>query len=285
MIQNSSYKNLMEGTDAFLRLRISTVEPIELHAFVGLFTSLAEEYSRSVHQNNPEIEGQSKIFVKEIKQGSIIAELFPIFTTIQPIAIQVDQVASVIEFVEKWKERITALVNGKIEASEAELNSYFRFMEAIARDPQATLNLQAATFEDGKRQIRAEFTFDTSQAQKVERNIEQIRLIQNEGKEPKYADHIRVLMRFTRSDISRTTIGKKSGERVLIDDIHPKSLAIMYASPLAEQHIKHEIRESEENVFKKAFVVDVNVKIINERPSVYSITHLHEIIDLPDDDD
>ena len=110
-------------------------------------------------------------------------------------------------------------------------------------------------------------------------------MLQNEGKEPKYADHIRVLMRFTRSDISRTTIGKKSGERVLIDDIHPKSLAIMYASPLAEQHIKHEIRESEENVFKKAFVVDVNVKIINDRPSVYSITHLHEIIELPDDDD
>lgn len=268
MIQNSPYKNPMEGADAFLRLRISTVEPMELHAFVGLFTSLAEEYSRSVHQNNPEIEGQSKIFVKEIRQGSIIAELIPIFTTIQPIAIQVDQLASAIEFVEKWKERITALVNGKIEASESELNSYFRAVEAIARDPQATSILQAATFEDGKRQIKAEFTFDTSQAQKVERNIEQIRLLQNEGKEPKYADHIRVLMRFTRSDISRTTIGKKSGERVLIDDIHPKSLAIMYASPLAEQHIKHEIRESEENVFKKAFVVDVNVKIINDRPSV-----------------
>jgi len=209
MIQKSPYKNLLEGTDAFLRLRISTVEPMELHVFV----------------------------------------------------------------------------NGKIEASESELNSYFRAVEAIARDPQATSILQAATFEDGKRRIKAEFTFDTSQAQKVERNIEQIRLIQNEGKEPKYADHIRVLMRFTRSDISRTTIGKKSGERVLIDDIHPKSLAIMYASPLAEQHIKHEIRESEENVFKKAFVVDVNVKIINDRPSVYSITHLHEIIELPDDDD
>ena len=165
MIQKSPYKNLLEGTDAFLRLRISTVEPMELHVFV----------------------------------------------------------------------------NGKIEASESELNSYFRAVEAIARDPQATSILQAATFEDGKRQIKAEFTFDTSQAQKVERNIEQIRLLQIEGKEPKYADHIRVLMRFTRSDISRTTIGKKSGERVLIDDIHPKSLAIMYASPLAEQHIKHEI--------------------------------------------
>ena len=32
-------------------------------------------------------------------------------------------------------------------------------------------------------------------------------------------------------------------------------------------------------------MVDVNVKIINDRPSVYSITHLHEIIELPDDDD
>ena len=77
MIQNSPYKNLREGTDAFLRLRISTVEPMELHVFV----------------------------------------------------------------------------NGKIEASESELNSYFRAVEAIARDPQATSILQAATFEDGKRQI------------------------------------------------------------------------------------------------------------------------------------
>ena len=59
MIQNSPYKNLMEGTDAFLRLRISTVEPMELHVFV----------------------------------------------------------------------------NGKIEASKSELNSYFRAVEAIARDP------------------------------------------------------------------------------------------------------------------------------------------------------
>ena len=59
----------------------------------------------------------------------------------------------------------------------------------------------------------------------------------------------------------------------------------MYASELAEQRIKHEIRESEDNVYKKGFVVDVNVKMVNGRPSVYAVTNLHEIIDLDDGSD
>jgi len=59
----------------------------------------------------------------------------------------------------------------------------------------------------------------------------------------------------------------------------------MYASELSEQRLKHEIREAEDNVYKKGFVVDVNVKMVNGKPAVYAVTNVHEVIDLPDDDE
>jgi hypothetical protein len=59
-------------------------------------------------------------------------------------------------------------------------------------------------------------------------------------------------------------------------------LALIYASELVEERIKHEIREADENVFKKGFVVDVNVRSIGGRPVAYAMTHVHQVIDLPD---
>ena len=89
-------------------------------------------------------------------------------------------------------------------------------------------------------------------------------------------------MRFTRSDIGGVTVGKPSGKRVKIEEISDRSLPLVYGSELAEERIKHEIREADENVYKKGFIVDVNVKSTGGRPVAYAITNVHQIIDLPD---
>ena len=59
----------------------------------------------------------------------------------------------------------------------------------------------------------------------------------------------------------------------------------MYSSDLAEQRIKHEIREAEDNVYKKGFVVDVNVRYVGGKPSVYAIMSVHDVIDIPDEEE
>lgn len=58
----------------------------------------------------------------------------------------------------------------------------------------------------------------------------------------------------------------------------------MYASDLAEQRVKHEIREADDNIYKKGFSVDVSVLYRNARPIVYRILNVHEVVDLPDDE-
>ena len=91
-------------------------------------------------------------------------------------------------------------------------------------------------------------------------------------------------MSFTRSDVGEAKVGKSTGERVMIEELHKKPLALTYASELAEERIKHEIREADDNVFKKGFMVDVNVKTVKGKPAAYAVVEVHDVIDLPDDD-
>ncbi len=49
---------------------------------------------------------------------------------------------------------------------------------------------------------------------------------------------------------------------------------------MTEKRIKHEIAEADENVFKRGFVVDINVQLHGGRPVAYRVKHLHSIIDI-----
>ncbi len=285
MLKFISYSQAMREAPVILRLRIQTEEPVEIDAFVGAFTSLAEEYRRDIRENYPDADPEARIFVKEVRKKCIEADLIPYVLASAPFVAQMDQVVIVEQFVRTWGKRITALVSGNLgdwSPKKSELKTLVDATEAIARDPNAKSTLEAVTFEDGKSKIRASFQFATSEAKSAQVTIDGV---YKELEAPTGADHERVLMVFTRSDVGKAQLGKRSGERVLIEEVHGKALALMYASELSEERIKHEIREAEDNIYKKGFVVDVNVRMVGGKPSVFAVTNLHEIIDLPDDDE
>lgn len=279
-----SYDSAMIDANAILTLRIDTTEPIEIGAFVGAFTSLAEEYRREIRSNHPNADGDARIYVKEVRKGSIEADLVPYIMAAAPLVAQMDQVMVVDQFVRTWGKRISALVQGNLldwNPTKSEIKTLADATVAIATDPNASSTLEAVTFEDGKRLVRASFKFTTPEARDAQKTID---TAYRQLEKPDDADHKRVLMLFKRTDVGNAQVGKRSGEKVLIEEIHSRPLALMYASELAEERLKHEIRDTEDNVYKKGFVVDVNVRLVNGRPSVYAVTNVHEVIDLPDDE-
>lgn len=266
---------------AILTLTISNSQPILLEDFVHTFTSLAEDYRNSVSSNNSFAGEDAEIYIKDIRSGSIVADLIPIAISVTPLIIaEAERLALAIEVVERWKTRFSSILGGVIPdgSSKSDIKNWINGVEAIARDPNASSTLEAATFVDGKREVKAAFKFNTSDAQKVKTELEN-KLQQLEDK--KQADYERVLMYFTRADITSSRVGKRSGERVVISDISDKPLALSYGSELAEQRIKHEIRD-EESIFRKAFNVDVKVQMIGKKPAVYSVLNVHEVIDISD---
>lgn len=273
---------MAEGTPRIV-ITLDTKEPIEIGNFVAVFTSISNQYTRFISENYPELAPDAKVFIQEIEKGSIIAHLIPFMPLLGmesfvPMAQQID---TVVDFVNKYAVKIGGFVTGVIDANanSRDLKDFLGTVSAIASDPDGKSSLEAAWYENGRRDVRAALTFNTHQAREAVRNIEaQQRLLDDRGHEPR----TRVLMVFTQSNIKISPVEKRTGERVVIEDISPNELPLIYASDLAEQQIKHEIREADENVYKKGFIVDISIQTKSERPVAYRVVNLHQVIDLPD---
>jgi len=267
---------------AHIVLNIQTKNPIELGDFVSAFTSIASQYEKFVRSNYPDMSGEANIFVREVRAGSIEADLIPwALQGLSAVVNVIEQIQIVDKFVRTYGGRLSTYIGGskEAEATRSDLKDFMGAVSAIANDPNGRATLQAVAFEDGKRKIKAAITFNTLEARQAQLQIDDQRLMLESSAS---ADHQRVLMLFKQSNVKDTAMGKRTGERVTIEGISSRDLPLIYASDLAEQRIKHEVREADDNVYKKGFIVDVNVQLIGGKPVGYRVTNLHQVIDLPD---
>lgn len=279
-----AYATAMEQGQPFIRLKLDTEQPVELGDFVGAFTAIASEYDRYVRRTRPDADPNATLFVREVRVGCIEADLIPWLTGGGALLLM-SNANTLADFVKNYGGWLGRYVKkgGKLEdATSSQLKDFTAQVAAIANAPGSSLNVAAIEIKEGKQEVRAAFKFDTGEARAIREHVEDHRV---EMEKRTDADHKRVLMQFTRSDIGNVKLGKRSGELVRIDAVGgSKRLPLIYASDLAEQRIKHEIKDAQDNVFKKGFVVDVNVEMAGERVIAYRVTHLHQVIDIPDDD-
>jgi hypothetical protein len=249
---------------------------------VSTFSSLASQYAKFVRAELPELSEDANIFVREVRAGSIEADLIPwAMSGLSALVNAIEQVEIVTKFVRTYGGLLTTYLNGSKEedSTRSDLKDFMGAVVAIANDPNASATLQAVAFEDGKREIKAALTFDTKQARVAQQQIEEQRRFLESSSS---ADYERVLMVFKQSNVKDAATGKRTGERVAIEDVSSRDLPLIYASELAEQRIKHEVRDADDNVYKKGFVVDVNVQYSGGKPAGYRVTNVHQVIDLPD---
>jgi calcineurin-like phosphoesterase family protein len=62
---------------AHIVLNIRTKNPIELTDFVSAFTSISSQYEKFIRSHYPEMSSDANIFVREVRAGSIEADLIP----------------------------------------------------------------------------------------------------------------------------------------------------------------------------------------------------------------
>jgi hypothetical protein len=274
----------MERGLPYIQLKVEVDQPLELGDFVGAFTALGAEFERYMRAREAEGDSHAKLYVREVRQGSIVADLLPYLATFGGLADGMQQIMAVEDFVKRYGGRLLAYrrVGGRAEdMTKSALEDFNRQVAAIAHHPKSKLSVAAIEIKNGDHHVRAAFEFDTGEARVIQ---EQVEIHKYEIEHQTGHLHERVLMTFTRSDVRTTAVGKRSGEQVRIEDISHRSMPIIYASDLAERQIKYEITEAEDNVYKKGFVVDVAVERRQGRVVAYRIMHLHQIIDLPDDD-
>ncbi|CAM9314088.1 class I SAM-dependent methyltransferase [Acinetobacter bereziniae] len=77
---------------------------------------------------------------------------------------------------------------------------------------------------------------------------------------------------------TQTRSDNRKGYKGIIESISDKEVKILFDS----DEIQYEMIHGEDQIYEKAYVVDVYVETIKDKPAVYKIKKFHESIDLPE---
>lgn len=286
-----SYSEGMGDEGAHIRLKLGTDEPVALSDFVGNFVGIANQFEKFIALEHPGMKAESEIFVKEVRSGSIEADLIAwvgagVFSAGSAIAAanwavdMIDKGQTLADFVGFLDRRLRPYFTkgGRSpDASKSDLADFLKTTGAIARDPKASARLEAAVFEDGKREVRAALFFTSEDARRAEQEIaahrQELEAKTDENQE-------RVLLQFVRPSAEAGKPGKRGGERGVIESIARRPLPILYASTLAEERMRHEKMQLDGNIFRALFDVSVNVELsANGRARAYRVTEVHEVLE------
>ena len=72
------YGQVMEHSKAYLTLKLDLSEPIEALDFAQAFSSLASQFDDYLHEERKDIAAEAKIYITEVRQGSIFVDLVPL---------------------------------------------------------------------------------------------------------------------------------------------------------------------------------------------------------------
>ena len=197
-----AYSRFMREQPPHIVLNLDMEEPVEISNFVRTFTPLSEQYGRYIKKcitglkSDPEVYVYVYVYVKEVRSGSIEADLIPsIMKNGSAVAIYPRGAARIVEdFVRHYGERLGLYSQGSRDetASKSDLKEFMDGLAAVANDPNGSVTVQAVDFEDGERNIRASFKFTSQQAHETFENLEDHKRALDSGST---ADKSRALMR------------------------------------------------------------------------------------------
>ena len=177
-----------------------------------------------MRQEHPDLMEGTEVFVREGRSGSILADLLPAAASFISV---LDQLLIVEQLVRLYSQRLGAyfVPGGRLEdVSKGELRDFIGQVAAIANAPNGKRAVRAITYEDRRREVKAEISFDTQLAIAAPDEIEAHKF---ELDAISSADHTRVLLRFKRSDIGSGDGGVRSLERVIIDALSEKNFPLI----------------------------------------------------------
>lgn len=272
------YARLMEKNGVSIVFNLDLDQPVELTDFVSAFAGLGAQFERHIKKSHPDLDGKVKAYVKEVRKGSIEAELIPLAYNTIITVMDHHQIAT--KFVKELSRKIGIIreKNSRLEgATKTELTELARIAAAVANDPDGKATISAVNYRKTPKTVEYSMEFDTIDAKQ---SLETIDAQFSDLTKATDFDHKNKLLTFFQSNRKESD---KSGEKGIIEDLDERPLSIVYASDLAKERIKSEMLDGDKNIYKLGFFVDVNVQMKAGRPVAYRIKSVNDVIEIPDD--
>jgi len=265
----------------FVELRIDLKDPAELSQLVGFFASIANQFDTYIRLEHPNLKGDAHLFVKDIRQGSIVVELVPV---VLPLIENMDRLLIVDGFVRRLGGLLNLYTGGQRQDDlpKNEIKDLLNAVKLIANDPDGKSAISSMEYHETKTTKRINIEFDTLGAKTAEVTLQGQRAAIDLAAYEVFENKMLV---FVRTSVKTSKTGERTDLKALIEAIHTKPLSVTFETDLARERIETEIKEDELNVYRKGFFVDCYAERLRGKPVAYRITAVRHIISLPDDDE
>lgn len=253
-------------------IEIKNNQPVDLIDLTNSFSSIGDEYKRYISRisgeelaSTPE---EIKLYIKEIRSGSIIADLVAFAAGMIPF---LEHSKTVIDFAGYLKGAYDYLL-GKAQAKPSlqkiNYQNLSNFLEPIAKDTAAQMNCNTTINGD----VTVYLTINSLEANAAQNTAKrEIGLL----KEPITGINNKVLLYWYQA---RNDPKSNVGDKAIIESIQSNPTKTIFNN----DNIKSQMIYGE-NPFKSAYVVDVEIETIQGKPTLYKIMGVHDRIDkLPD---
>lgn len=261
--------------DTILTVEINNQNPIELVDLTNSFLSLGEEYKRFVI-SHPEFSEASdvRLYIKEIRTGSVKADLIAIATLSAPMVIPfISGANSVIGFSKHLKsayEYFTGKAEKKPQLQSNEYNGLTNIIEPVAKDRGSQMNF--ITQNINHTTVYQTFTLDSHQANEAQNVINKERL---ELKAPQTQPYRKKALYWYQA---KNDLHSRTGDRGIIESISLSPVKIEFEDEAAKDAMLH----GSQNPFLTGYIVDVTVETIQGKPVLYKVVGYHGRIEPPE---
>jgi hypothetical protein len=273
-----------------LTLDIKNKAPIELNDLAESLRALGDEFESFAieHGQNDSRPGEAKLYVKEVKSGSIIIDLVnyvsphivPVMGSAAPVVgvavAAITQMNTVMEFGEYLKRGFDSLLRrtkGRDDLGKSSLKNYAQILTPVIKDPDSYVHIQTGDINIGN--VYLNLDINSAEANRIKRQVD-LELDKREQSES--ATRKKQVLYFYQT---RNTIGNRTGDRGKIPTISKKDVKILFA----DDSLKRQIISGTENIFHWAYVVDVEVTYKEDRAIAYKVIRLHDKFKIDQDEE
>lgn len=258
----------MEMDDQVLRIELKTTKPVELVDLAASFMAFAESFRDHANTRSGEpIPDNVRLYIKEIRSGSIIADLSALAEQASFILKHAEMFAAFLGNMNEIANYFlgTPKLEEAKKPSPKEAKQLAQILEPVAKDAGSQLNINVA--EGGVVNIHQSFHISSRDANAVQNSVARY-LGPPLPIDQTLHEQLMVLEQVKNNSAS------KSGDRGIIEAISHKAVKLHFSS----EEIKKSILTQHENPLQGVFMVTVNVRYVSGEPVIYKILEVIDFI-------
>lgn len=261
---------MTESNEIKLVVKIKNQKPVELLDLSKSLAGIASQFNNYTSKNaQSKYQSEAKLYVQEIRSGSIILELVEI-ASIRVLPF-IENTNIILEFSKYCKSVFDYYISNKGEKPNLSISDCKEFLSIV--NPIVKDNGSQIIFAPT---INGNVSFDFSADFKDANSFtNQLKEEQVSIKEPINNEEINKSVILTWYQ-ARNKYNNNVGNKGVIEDISKSSLNITFEN----DNLKEKMLHCHINPFNTAFVVDVRIQTVQGKPVAYKVLKLHDYFDI-----